>query len=256
MPQLAEVLSAADADPPGAWLGATPLIDLEDPRLRLRVHSLTQLCQGEREKALALYGFVRRLPLARRVRLAVRTARQVLDAGRGDAQEKATLLVAMLRIAGIAARIRIVTLRGAILRGIPGSPRDADRPLLEVFVQGRWLRTDTYIYDAECMAAARQRLKDRGWDWGWGIHVNGAMVWNGLENAYLGGVATEHDPMVVGQLGLVRDELDYRARGRYARLPARLARVLHWNLLAPLMNHAWRSLRQQRTAGIRIHKTS
>ena len=61
---------------------------------------------------------------------------------------------AMLRLAGLPARVRWVTLAGDILRGIPGSMREVDRPLVEVWLQDQWLRTDTFIYDAACMAAA------------------------------------------------------------------------------------------------------
>lgn len=251
MVQPIEVLALAEADPPQRWLEPTPLIDLEDPKLRLRVHALTQLCRTEREKALAVYGYVRRLPLSTRFHLRARTAREVFDAGRGGASEKATLLVAMLRIAGVPARVRYVTMSGEILRGVPGSLREADLPLVEVLLHDQWLRTDTYIFDAECMAAARQRLKERGWEWGFGIHVSGAMVWNGRESAYLGGVPTECDLMVVREVGVVRDELDYRARvrNRVGSLPLRIVRTVRWGLLAPLVNRAWRGLRLRRAPG-------
>ncbi|RYF36636.1 MAG: hypothetical protein EOO21_01490, partial [Comamonadaceae bacterium] len=72
-----------DHDPPGPWRGATRLLDLEDPRLRLRAQALTQLCKSEREKALACYAYVKRLPYTRPLKLHQRSAREVLDAGRG-----------------------------------------------------------------------------------------------------------------------------------------------------------------------------
>ena len=247
---------AADADLPRRWLGPSPLIDLEDPKLRLRVRSLTQLCKTERDKALAIYGYVKRLPLARRVKLSLRTARQVHDAGRGDGGEKATLLVAMLRIAGIPARIRVVMLSGEVLRGITSSLRETARPLLEVWLHDRWLRTDTFVYDAECMASARQRLKELGWEWGFGIHVSGAMVWNGYEDAFLGGVPTECDLMVLRQAGVFDDPLQYHSSSAYAKLRTRAARLFQSTVLAPMFDRAWRRLRQQHAAGgVHLHKT-
>jgi transglutaminase-like putative cysteine protease len=211
------------------------------------------LCHGEHEKALALYGFVRRLRVCARFSLRPRTAREVLDAGRGTASEKATLLVAMLRVAGIPARIRYVTTSGEMLRGIAGYLRETDRPLVEVCLQGQWQRTDTYIYDAERLAAARHRLRERGWEWGYGIHVSGAMAWNARESAYLGGVPTECDLMVLREVGLVRDELDYRAR---RPLFPHLLRVLHWALVASMAHRAWRRLRQQPApASVQYHET-
>ena len=47
-----------EEDQPHRWLGKSALLDLEDPKLRVRVHSLVQLCQTEREKATSLYHFV------------------------------------------------------------------------------------------------------------------------------------------------------------------------------------------------------
>jgi len=232
-----------NGDDPQRWLGPSPLLDLEDPKLRLRVQALTQLCTTEREKAMALYGHVKRLPLARRFTTRPQTAREVFDAGSGDAPEKATLLVAMLRIARIPARIRYVMLAGEILRGISAGMTQAARPIVEIHVNERWLRTDTYIFDAACMAAARQRLRDRGWEWGYGIHVNGHMVWNGYEDAFLGGVPTECDLMVVGELGVYHDPAQYR-RSRPAQRQSRL-RVLYWRMVAPLVDSAYRSLRNE-----------
>lgn len=232
------------ADDPQLWLRSSPLMDLEDPKLRLRVQALTQLCKNDREKALALYGYVKRLPLARRMKTHTRNAREVFDAGRGDAPEKATLLVAMLRIAGIPARVHWVMVSGEILRGIaPGITR-ACRPIVETWLHGRWLRNDTYIFDPACMAAARQRLRDRAWEWGYGIHVNGHMVWNGYEDAFLGGVPTECDLMVVQDLGVFHDTTGLLASRLFRRRQSRLL-LLYWNIVAPLSDWAFRGLRNE-----------
>ena len=231
-------------DDPERWLGSSPLLDLEDPKLRLRVRSLVQLCKTEREKALAVYGFVKRLPLARRVKLRALTAREVYDAGRGDSPDKATLLVAMLRIARVPARLRVVGLSGEILRGIAPGLKEAYRPIVEVFLQGRWLRTDTYIYDAACMAAARPRLKDLGWEWGYGIHVNGHMLWDGHEDAFVGGVPTECDLMVTGDFGLFNDAGHFRSSRAYRRqFP--LWQSIRWILVAPIVDWGLRNLRNE-----------
>ena len=233
-----------EIDEPQRWLGSSPLLDLGDPKLRLKVRSLVQLCKSEREKALALYGYVKRLPLARRVKLRPHTAREVYDAGRGDSPDKATLLVAMLRIAGIPARLRMVGLSGEILRGVAPGLKEAFRPIVEVHMNGRWLRTDTFIYDAACMAAARQRLKDLGWEWGYGIHVNGNMLWDGHEDAFLGGVPTECDLMVTGDYGLYNDAGHFHASRTFRRqFPLWLN--IRSLLCAPLEDWALRNLRNE-----------
>lgn len=236
------------ADHPRHWLGASPLFDLEDSKLRLRVHAITQLCTSERAKALAVYRFVKKMPLVRRVKLRPMTAPQVIEARAGDATAKATLLVAMLRAAGIPARMRWVLLRGEILRGlVPGRMRQAMRPLVEAWLDGRWVRTDTYIFDAGFMAAARQRLRDEGSDWGYGIHVNGAMVWDGSADAFVSSYPTDSDPMVMVDLGAFHDVLEFRASAIYRQRHRPLARMLRWNLLAPWMQLAIRRLRQDQS---------
>jgi hypothetical protein len=241
----ADPSSAAEQDRPGRWLGGTRLLDLEDPKLRLRVQALTQLCKNDREKAVALYRYVKHLPIAKRCKIGLSTARKVMDAGRGDAAEKATLAVAMLRIANIPARLRYVTMRGEILRGVINGVGQADRPLLEVWLGERWQQTDTYIHDAATMAAARQRLKDLGWEWGYGIHVEGRILWDGHESAFAGGVPDVENPMVVREVGLFHDPYDHMVSGAFRRRHTPWLRLLRWNILAPMMDRAWRKLREE-----------
>jgi transglutaminase-like putative cysteine protease len=237
--------AAVGEDDPARWLASSPLLDLEDPKLRLKVRSLTQLAKSEREKVLAVYGHVKRIPFAKPMKMRLHTAREVLDAGRGDAPDKATLLVAMLRLAGVPARIRYITLRGEILRGLTTGVSHAARPLVEAWVTDHWARTDTYIFDAAYMAAARQRLKDQGWEWGYGISVRGHMLWDGAHAAYVGGVPTAQDPMVVEELGVFNDPEEFVTSRCYRDNHPRLTRALHWNVLAPGMSRAIRDLRQE-----------
>ena len=233
----------ANPDDPAQWLGPTALMDLQDPKLRLRVRALTQLSTTERQKALALYACVKRIPFGKRFKLRLRTAREVLESTRADAADKATLLVAMLRAARLPARVRYVALRGEILRGLTSRMRQAGRPLVEVWLDGQWQRTDTYIFDASYMAAARHRLKAQGWDWGWGIGVNGQMLWDGFGDAYVSGLPPEQDPMLLRELGVFDDPGGYLASPVYRERHPRLARALHLNVLAPLMQRAIRRLR-------------
>jgi hypothetical protein len=236
-------------DDPGRWLGCGELLDLEDPRLRLRAHALTQLCKTEREKALAIYGFVKRIPFAKPLKLRLRRAREVIDAGRGDADDKATVLMAMLRATGIPARLRYIELRGEILRGLTSGVASAARPVAEIWLGGRWVQTDTYIFDAAYMAAARQRLKDQGWEWGYGIHRDGHAVWSGASDAYLGGMPTGRDPMVLQDLGVFNDPFELTMSPAWRSAHPRLPRAVHWNVLAPMMEKVIRELRQEASSG-------
>jgi len=236
-------------DDPGYWLGSAALLDLEDPRLRLRAHALTQLCKTGRERALAVYGFVKRVPFAKPFKLRLRTAREVMDAGRGDADDKAVLLAALMRAANIPARLRYIELRGEILRGLTSGVASAARPVAEIWLGERWMRTDTYIFDAAYMAAARQRLKDRGWEWGYGIHRDGHTIWSGAGDAFLGGRPTEQDPMVLRDLGCFNDPLELISSRAWRSAYPRLARAVQWNVLAPMMEKVVRELREEASSG-------
>jgi hypothetical protein len=235
------------SDRPQDWLHSTPLLDLDDSKLRLKARSLVQLRRTDRDKALAIYSFVKRLPYTKRVKLTYPTARDVLEARGGDGDDKATLLIALMRSAGIPARLRYMEMRGEMLRGLIPGTTPAARPLAEFWL-GRWVRTDTYIFDAEYVSAARERLKANGWECGWGIHVDADFLWDGKNDAFLGGLPTEQDPMLTRQLCVVSDPLELvsaRLGGKGLRY-RRSVRALQWNMLAPTMIRAIRDLRNRR----------
>ena len=236
-------------DNPCGWLASTDLLDLGDPKLRLKAHSLTQLCKTEREKALAIYGCVKRFELSKPFKMRYRTAREVIEAGNGDADDKATVLVALLRLAGIPARLRYVELRGEMLQGLVPNMARAARPLAEIWL-GRWVRTDTYIFDAAYMCAARQRLKDTGRERGYGIHVGAHALWNGVDDAFLGGCPTESDPMVLRVLGPVSDPRELAESKEWRTDYRRVTRALQWNVVAPVMGKVIRELREEASAGL------
>jgi transglutaminase-like putative cysteine protease len=235
-------------DDPARWLHSTSLLDLGDPRLRVRAQALTQLCKGEREKALAVYAFVKRLPFAKPLQLMPWTARAALDAGRGDSPAKATLLVALLRLAGIPARMRWIELRGEIMRGLVPNLESGSRPVLEAWLGGRWVATDTYIFDAAYMAAARQRLRELGWERGFGIHRDGQAIWNGIDDAWAGGQPVREDPMFMADLGAFHDPQQFIESQAYRSKHRPLARTMRWNMRAPFMERAIRELRADAAA--------
>lgn len=227
-----------EADQPERWLGSTRLMDLGDPRLRMRAASLVQLCHNDREKALAVYAYVKRLTYLRPFKMGPRTAREVLDAGAGDGPDKATLMVALLRLAGVPARMRIIVMRGEIMRGLVDHLKVISRPFVEAWIDGQWLRTDTYIFDAAYMAAARQALRASGKAWSYGVHVESPMLWTGHGSTFMSPLPLDADPMVVQDLGLFHDPQHCMASGAFRARHVGFVRFLRWNLLVPGMRRA------------------
>ena len=144
--------------------------------------------------------------------------------------------------------LQVIELRGEVLRGLTSNVASAGRPVAEIWLNDCWMRTDTYIFDAVYMAAARQRLKERGWDWGYGIHRNGDAIWGAAGGAFLGGVASEKDPMVVSDLGVYSDPLELVSSQAWRAFHRPDARAVQWNVLAPLMDKVVRELRQEGSA--------
>lgn len=232
-----------DPDHPRHWLGSTPLLDLEDPKLRMRVHAHTQLCKTEREKVLALYALVKRIPYASRFKMRLHTAREALQQDHGDSADKATLLVALLRIAKVPARIRYLTLDGRAMRGLLSSYPDTLRPVLEVFREGVWIATDSFIFDAPYVAAARVRLHEQQWTSGYGIHADGATLWDGASDAYVNHLPPDADPLVLHDHGVYCDPLEFHSSSSFRETHARITHAVQWNVLASTIGRAIRELR-------------
>ena len=227
-----------NADEPRHWLGPTRLMDLGDPRLRMRSAALVQLCRSEREKAIAIYAYVKRLPFRRVFKMGPRNARDVLDSGCGDGPDKATLMIALLRLAGVPARLRVVVMRGEIMRGLVDGLGVINRPFVEMYLDGAWQRTDTYIFDADYMASARQALRAAGADWGYGVHVESPMLWTGQGSTSMSPLPFATDPMVVEDLGVFHDPDDCMASRAFRARHVSFVRFLRWKQKVPGLRRA------------------
>lgn len=211
-----------------AWTGSTAMMDLEDPRLRIKSLALTQMCKTDRDKALAIYLFVKRLPFRKTLKLQTRTARQVLDRGEGDAEDKACLLVALLRSSGIGARLVYRELDGKVMRGLTRLVGSAGRPAVQVLLGARWSTTDTFIFDAKYVAAAKSRMQHLRWDFGFGIHYEAQTLWNGQADAFLTGSASHELPI----LGVFHDPLGFADSSTYHKRFGGLGRRLSMGIAA------------------------
>jgi len=175
-----------EASGPEHFLGATPYIDSEHPTLRRQVAELVEGTSSERERAVRIHDFVRDevrfgwMPAFYEMK-----ASEVLAARRGYCNTKSTLFVALLRAAGIPARQHFVDIRTGILDGLisPGTPY-VDHLYTEVFLEGRWLRVDSYIVDSPLHAQALERLARENRMLGYGVHRHGVVTWDGTADAF------------------------------------------------------------------------
>jgi hypothetical protein len=238
-----EFPQALVSDDPSDWMDSTRLLDLHDTKVRLKAQSLTHLYRTDREKALSIYGAVKRITFAKPVKFRLRTAHEVLRIKRADAEDKATLFVALLRAVQIPARLSYLELHGDILRGLTNAIASAGRPAVQAWIDGRWRSTDTYIFDAHYLAAARARLRAQQWDWGYGVHRRGDSLWDGIGDAYLTGNEQISAAISLGNLGTFHDPHDFQLSRAYRDRYPHVTRTMRWNVLAPGMNRAVKHLR-------------
>lgn len=226
------------------WLGSSPLMDLGDSRLRLKVQSLVQLRHAPRERAIAIYGFVKTLPFEIPVRFGVKTARQVLDERSGGWYAKTTLLVAMMRVAGIAARLRPVDVDAAVLRGLTTGHHPLLLPLAEMHLDGRWVRTDTHIFDPRTMSAARTALAEARWVRGFGVHRDGVPLWNGRDDAFAALSLDGHrSGMPLEDYGVYDDIAQFVAETRAERPTYWTMRMAHYRFSRLRLRRGFAKLR-------------
>lgn len=166
-------------------LGSTPLIDVDDEHLR----QVAREVAGEGDattRARHLHDHVRD-----RVRFGFSQhfwrvkASDVLVAGRGHAIPKATLFTAMLRAAGIPARMHFVSVETGLLSGLLELPMPRhDHAVVEVWLGEQWLACDSFVVDPVFFEAACTRLRQEGRNWGYGVHVDGRVEWSGRAPSY------------------------------------------------------------------------
>ncbi len=241
---------SSSSDNPALWLGNTPLLDLENSKLRLRAMRITQLATNDIQKAVRIHDYIKSLPFGCPTSGGHTGAAAVLKSGLGDCHSKGTLFVGLLRSSDIAARLRFVSLPGDFLRGIldlKGS--SITHAIGEVYLNEQWVQSDTYVTDDLLESCALAKLALEGQKLGYGIHAQGRRFWSGLHSAH--GQYADEDPasMPLIDFGVAHDpECFYANKPRLLDQNSWLTRA-KWSIAARLINRRTRQLRLQNTAG-------
>ncbi|NJM43233.1 MAG: transglutaminase domain-containing protein [Brachymonas sp.] len=226
------------------YLRPTQQLDIHAPKLRTKTLSLTQLQHTDRRKAVALHQFVQSLPFGCVPDYSALTADAVLKLGYGDCFTKGMLLVAMLRSASIAARLRFVSLPVHFLRGIVDSDEATImHAMAEVYLDGRWVVTDSYVPDAALFEAAKKKLQSENRPLGYGIHIAGARAWNGLHDASAQCVASDPSSLPTVDWGVADDPISFYADPSHSELRRNFAMRLKWRLGAGVVNKRVQAIR-------------
>ena len=172
-----------EADPVH-WLGDTPMLNLTDDKLRLRVKTVIQFSRTDAERLQSIAHYVAGIPFNVPAFASMKRTRQTLNRRHAVGwYSKAALFMAMLRVAGVPARVRMIRVPRALLHGLLNTRFRLELPVVELWSRHRWVVTDCYLYDPPYVAAARKELAAKGWPMGYGIHSKGTTDWNGVDEA-------------------------------------------------------------------------
>jgi Transglutaminase-like superfamily len=226
------------------WLRGTRQLDIMAPKLRTKTLSLTQLLHSEREKAVALHDFVKSLPFGCVADYSDMTAEGVLKLGYGDCFTKGMLFIAMLRCAGVPARLRFASLPVHFLRGIV-EPEESTimHAMAEVSIDGRWVVTDSYVPDQVLFAAASKKLKEENRPMGYGIHIAGSQFWDGTQDASAQCVVCDQSSLPTVDWGVAHDPEIFYADPSHSELRRKFATRMKWRLATPMVNKRVTALR-------------
>jgi hypothetical protein len=219
------------------WLRESAQLDIKSTKLRTRMMALTQLLPNEREKAIVIHDFVKSLPFGCVADYSQLKASDVLKMGQGDCFTKGMLMVALLRCAEIPARLRFVSLPVHFLRGIiDAEDSTIMHAMAEVYLDGRWRITDSYVPDPVFQQVAQAKLAQEKRNMGYGIHLRGDLFWDGKRHASAQCHEGDADSLPTVDWGVADDPVAFYADPSHSELRRNFATRLKWRLAAPVVN--------------------
>ena len=175
------------------------------------VASATAGARSDTGRALGIYAFVRdQIEFGFTPRFDRASPAYTLRRRRGHCNPQATLMVAMLREAGLEARVHVVGISNAVLDGlfpIP-LPERLDHAFTEIRLDGHWIRLDGYIADPPLLAGAQARLAREQRELGYGVHIHGRGDWNGIGDCMSQFVDPAMAVRDFGSMAELREHLD------------------------------------------------
>jgi hypothetical protein len=174
-------------------------------------------------------------------------ASQTIERGYGQCNTKAALFLALCKAIGIPARIHFSLITRNIQKGFFTGiaywimPRQISHSWIEVEIEGRWRRIDTFINDLELFNVAKAEVKRRGWRTGYSVALK-----NGEASADL-----DLDHEVFQQMAAVTDDhgvwddpADYYGSSQYRNRPGALRLWIYRHVIGGI-NRRVEQLRHQ-----------
>ncbi len=228
------------------WQRETAQIDFNSVKLRIQATKLTQLCANETAKAVAVHNYVQSLPLVFAPDFLRTKASDVVRLGHGDCHTKGILFVALLRALGLPARLRFLTSPVGFLAGfIDVHTASMSCAVGEVFLNGRWCQTDTYVADGAFAQEARKLLSLEHHFAGYGVHAMGERRWDGMEDMHAHRSLADPTSMPIMEWGVAHDPAHFYAEKVHAPSHHSLQGRTQWLSGAAKINRKVQQIRQR-----------
>ena len=152
----------SDADP---LLAATPLLNFEAPAIVRLIEARGWRALAPQDRTGAIYDFVRDEIAFGYNRADDIPASTVLADGYGQCNTKGTLLMALLRGAGVRCRLHGFTIHKALQRGVvpelvyPVAPAEILHSWVEVDAGGGWINLEGFILDAPFLRVLQEAFR-------------------------------------------------------------------------------------------------
>lgn len=187
-------------------------------------------------------------------------ASETILSGVGQCNTKGTLFLALCKAIGIPVRIHFSLIRKDIQRGLFSGlayalmPPQISHSWIEVEVEGKWRRIDSYINDEPFYQAAKTRLQQCGWNTGYSVACSSSAsssAFNLDEEKFVQMDAVTEDH------GVWDDPADYYLSQLYKNRPGWLKQLLYrlWvgsiNRKVAHLRNGYETTTQQRQSAVR-----
>jgi Transglutaminase-like superfamily len=239
-----EGLDLTSPEARSVWMRATPQLDITSTKVQGLAAQLTRKLKTDQDKALAVHSEVKSLPFACVPDFLHTKASDVLRLGCGDCHAKGLLFVALLRASSIPARLRFVTLSTRFLNGvIDTGVNTMVHAVAEVYLDNRWVQTDTYVVDDALNHSARELLMAKQMQLGYGVHALGEQTWDAVSDAHAQYTKADPSSMPVVDWGVAHDPAHFYANESHAALRQSFMVRVKWMLGAQIVNRKVEQIR-------------
>lgn len=223
------------------------LANYDHPLVKDTAAQLTKGLNSDREKLKALFYYVKdQVKFAFPKNGDLVKASETIQLRIGQCNTKGTLLLALCKASGIEAIIHFSLIRKEIQQGLFKGlmfrliPNLISHSWVDVRIEGKWRRIDSFINDERFYIAGKAQLKKKGWKTGYSVSCASGESDSGFnidEEKFV-----QMDAVVEDQ-GVWADPAEYYSTNLYKNRPGRF-KLIVYGLLVGRVNKRVEALRQ------------